>query len=417
MKQIFTMLLTLTLLGMGVNDLQAQNSPAITSLLEQVDTTKRDTFKHNLEVLLDDLDIQDFQLEGVIDSFFKLDINGNTLIFGDQAFPFEWDINNLNLNEFLRNSGFSTADSLELGDQFEAVNEVWNNNLDTLGSSFDLFDGPIEFNPNAVQEGQDRYDQFSGLRRQSIHILQRRLNRELGATEPGEIGNLGGLLDNAFSSLFNLELAFGKETAAITYYREQSEKVANVIRVGSVPEFDRTWEAQWHLQGAFLRGNQQTLDENIVLEENAEILRLGGNFSCMFNPGLGRLRAGGRFRLYTSLGIEFDTYVPAHIDPLNKATIDNVGKTTGYGPQIGSGFIVGTPLATFYTYGTLSYGGVSKSPGYKYEARAVHAGVRFGHVANIRYEQGKASWAPNDRKAISYSRITVGILLTELFRK
>lgn len=420
MKFYSTLILVLVLIGWGVEALNAQSRgwKELDPIVGQADMSTRDTFAVDLEILTEDFELEEIPWQELISNLLDIETNLDDDIFGLPVDPLtvEWAAGLDTLNGLLGNSDLESADSMEVADQYQNINDTWNNSLDSFSNTLNIFDGPLDLNPDIASEGFRRYEIMTGLRRQSGFILRRSVQRAQDGSEPLGIGNLKEALDTLFSTMFDLELAFGKETGTVNYYSQSYDPTATVVRVGSIPAFDRAWEAKWHVQAAFMQVEESQFGENVSINEGLNPLRYGGNFSFMFNPAIGRIRAGGQFRLYTSLGMEVDTYAPAHINPGNPSTLDNVGNTTGFGPQIGSGFIVSTPVATLYTYGTITYGRVANCPSYNYRGQTFHAGLRIGNTVNFRYEQGKANWAMDENKSFTYSRFTLGLLLADLFR-
>lgn len=396
--------------------MQAQRWNDLSPVLEQADSTVRDSFLQQLEQLSASPDVDEIHWPAVLDSLFSTNLAEGTFGSPVDSFITEWGVGRDSLISWLVNAGIGSADSLGLVGQYDDLNEIWYETVEDFNNALITYDDDITFNPAAIEEGEERIEISSGLQTQAQANLRRSVAQALAGTDAQGIGGFTGLLNTLFSDIFDLELAYGIEDADVSYYNFPYAATAKTIRVGSMPQFDKTWEARWHVQAGFSKTTEVPLVESALPDDGHTPFRYNGNFSFMFNPALGRLRAGGSVRLYSSLGMEVDAYVPAHADAAPPFTNDNVGKTTGFGPQIGTGFIVQTHAVTFYTYATKTLGTVANSPGYQYHAQAIHAGVKLGNIMNVRYDIGKASWAPNEQKTLTYNRLTLGLRLASLYR-
>ena len=124
---------------------------------------------------------------------------------------------------------------------------------------------------------------------------------------------------------------------------------------------------------------------------------------------------GKILRLYTSIGMEAAAYMPSHIEVGAPGSAGSrVGKTTGYGPQVGVGFTAGYENVIFYSYGTVAHGAIIESDDYRYNSMTINAGFRFGNTLNVRYSYGDYAWAPDGNKTAQLSRFTVGIIIDDL---
>ena len=205
------------------------------------------------------------------------------------------------------------------------------------------------------------------------------------------------------------------EFADAVYYNQSYSVNASVIRIGSVPRFDQTWEVSWFVKASFFQEVDLEKAETSTLKEGFNELMYDGQFAMHFNPAIG-MSNDVNIRLYSSLGMEVSSHIPAHVNFADPDTHTNVGRTTGYGPQIGAGTVVNFGNTSLYTFGTMATGDVFNTPGYRFNSRTLNAGVRIGDTVNIRYTEGTKSWAPKDQKTTSFRRFTVGLILSELIR-
>lgn len=402
---------------LSLSTAQAQIWADLTPIFEQLDAGDREDFSNDLTDLIDEFDYNSFQLNGAIDSLF-LGLGGLGVNGPIDSMLAAWGNNRDNLLEFLDNSGLGMGDSLLIISEYDRVNELWYLNLDSLNQVLNNYQDTIPFDPDLADEAGDRFEVFEGLWTQIFGDLQEMVEGGFDATDPNGIGNFRPVLDTLFGSLFDLELAFGQENANAFFWGEEYSIRTSVMRVGSVPRFNTSWEARWHLQGSFFNADETNVRETTSIEEGFNSFLCNAQFAIMYNPIINCV-GGTVFRLYSSLGFEMNTYAPAH----NLADDRRVGNTTGYGPQMGAGMIVNVGDAiSFYTFGTLSTGQVVdedsfwSNTGYRHSSRSINAGLRYGNAVNLLYTHGTGDWARNGNKSVEFSRITLGIILDTLGR-
>lgn len=411
MKQTYLAMMALFFLTMSHNPAQAQIWEELSPIFEQLDDTERANFADELGDLMESWHYGSIELNGIVDSLF----NGQPIY--DPTAPVDsmitaWMANREDIVSILDGSGLDMLDSLAVIEEYDQVNDIWNMNLDSLNAVLELYGDSTAFSPGLAAEAVRRFEVFEGLWTQTFRDLRESVEFGFDSTDPQGIGNVRESLDTLFSDMFDLELAFGLEFADLRYYDESYSIKASVIRLASVPRFDRAWEAQWYLKGSFFDATDDLLDSGASLESGFNGLLCDGGFSLMYNPLISR-----NIRLFSSLGMVFRTYVPAHVRDFDPSTLDNVGKTTGYGPQMGAGAIVRAGPAIFYAYGTLAAGDVVNGNNYRLHDRSANAGIRYGDSVNVLYSYGRTRWAPHDNKIADYHRVTVGIILSELNRR
>jgi len=243
---------------------------------------------------------------------------------------------------------------------------------------------------------------------------------------PSDFGPaLGQLFDvNLFP---DIELAFGSQSADLSYWGLNYHRNAKIVRVGSVPRFNKSSngalnampiEARWHGEVSWISSDPvgvADINSNVNNEGAFNPLLLYGDYALMATPSIGSL---GRisFRLLTSLGTEFGTYAPAHKEFAPSRTHTNKGFTTGVGAQTGAGFAFTSGQLTVYTMATFTHGktfGTDES--YEYDSGRYEVGARFGNIVNLRYSNGTSSWEPNGNRIASVkNQFTLGIILPEL---
>lgn len=311
-------------------------------------------------------------------------------------------------------SGLSMLDSLAVMDEFDRINQIWDSNLDGLNTALEEYDGSASFAPGPAEDAVEEFEESEGEWEDNFEYLENTFWHDLNNTGPRGPGNAEETLDVFFGSMFDFELAFGKEFADARYYDESYSVAASVIRLASVPSFSFDWEARWSITCSFFDVDEQFGDSGSLLDGFNGLMG-NAQFALMYNPLIGST-PDGVIRLYSSLGIEAATYVPPHVRPYQPSSLDNVGNTTGYGPQIGAGAIIKVGPASLYAYGTLSAGDVAEGYSYRFRHQAVNAGIRYGDLVNVLYTYGSARWAPHQHKYLEYHRVTIGIILDELSR-
>ncbi|MCG8332852.1 MAG: hypothetical protein MI974_34515 [Chitinophagales bacterium] len=413
MKRIFTWIAVIALMAVLPHFASAQFWSELGPIFEQLNEEEQNNFLEQLDNLQDSWGVGNVELNSIVDS-----LNNDLTIF-DPTAPIDsmleaWDAGRDSLSSILGNSELSSLDSLAVMQEYDGINAIWELNLDSLNTILEQYQDGSEYNAGWLDEAVIRFEVFSGLWTQTFEQLEKSLLEGLDSTEPVGLGNMPSFMDTLFSSMFDLEIAFGQLGADIRFYNEAYNAQAMEFRVGSVPRFDDVFEARWHVQASYFTATEEVLHEVSSLPEGLNALQYQGNFSVMYNPVIGSIGHNGRMHLYSSLGMEVGTYVPAHVDNSRTETLERIGKTTGYGPQIGAGFVINTGDIAIYSYGTYAQGSVSNSPGYQYRATGARAGIRYGNVAHVSYQYTKSHWANSKNKYLEGNSVTVGIILSEL---
>ncbi len=210
-------------------------------------------------------------------------------------------------------------------------------------------------------------------------------------------------------------MAYGQETSNIHFWGDEYSVRANVIRVASVPTFRQNMETSWAAETSFFNKSENSQQEtSVALKDGMNTLMYHGNFSLLFLPQVGFVNNGkAEFRIYTSIGLDIGSYVPSHVD---SDYPERVGLTTGFGPEVGLGFVVNLESVSLYGYGTIAQGAIEAADFYNYNSSSLNTGIRIGDVLNIRYTLGESRWANKGHKKANFSRFTVGILLDSLNR-
>lgn len=406
----------------------AQDFGLFNSVLTQLDSSDRSDFLSNLDTLLftnlsdttNNFDGVNFgnlgdslALSGVTDSLTEL-LQGDDPFGHIDSLSSQWTHGADSLGNCLAAMGLDSFDIDSILDQYDIVNDIWDDRNSEMNELFDDHQNNFNLYGNISLEGSPPA---------GIDSLFDNLNGALDENPGVGLGGFGQVINDLFSSqLFtDLEIAYGRKNASVSYYRNDYESPLDrtqVIRVGSVPSFARLWEARWHFGISWtpedVRLNTDVNDLNYDADGFVP-LTYDADFAAMYNPGFSfsdQLSA----RVITSLGMEIGTYAPAHRDPSRPRTMNNQGNVTGYGPQVGTGFSTTYGALTSYALGTMSYGQVANCPDHNYRSYKFEAGARFGKSINLRYSVGKQNWAHLDNKEVNTrQQFTVGLLTSSLF--
>ncbi len=323
------------------------------------------------------------------------------------------------LNQGLPNYGLPGADSDTIIGQYGYLDSLFNANFDSLGGLYGNYQDSLVFDSawtsitviglDAMQDSQ-------------FDILQDSFDNSM--PEPG---NIAGLIGKLFDEITfpDLELAFGQQSGDFKYYEDRYSANASVIRVGSLPRYDKKAprgsfpiEPRWHVEASWTKGRTpSSISNDNVIANNTDENKLtpllfNGDFAIMLTPQIGAW-GNTTFKLVTSLGMEFGTYAPAHKEYDYPYTSANQGFDTGFGPQAGVGFAMITGPLTVYSLNTVAQGTIvqCKMP-YRYNSKRFEVGMRYGNIINVRYTTGNASWQEDgNRWADIKNQITVGIIL------
>jgi hypothetical protein len=422
----------------GTNTLSAQSWGNLSPLFQFFPEGTQAFFDEEFDVLSnalqhdnnDGLQLSDFDLDLVGDSLFYY-LNYGTIGEADANMLF-WQYHQDQLDLAINDNNVSPEDSLTLASEFIRVEDIWHIQNDNLNAVIDNYPTTLmEVSSLGIDRANDRWDNYQGTWVQSFSYLEN--NGYISSTPVPDVVTLEDLLDETlFSSIYDFEIAYGQEFSDINFYKESYSARSSLLRVASVPKLNQLFEARWAIEASFFNAPEDLTENPPLLSDaevsNNDIVNLGeglnpfivnANFAITYSPVLGTVSSSRTFRLYSSIGMELSSYIPSHRTESVSFRVDHtnrVGKTTGYGPQIGAGFIVNYANYSFYSYGTVAAGIVNLSTDYRYDSRTINAGIRFGDTINVRYTLGESSWAPNLAKSARFSRFTVGIILDELRR-
>ncbi len=424
MKQSFTCLMTCIVLVAAALPATAQIN-LLDDLLRQLEPKQLDDFMENLEN-----SPQDFNGDEFVDQYGlemdtgSLDSLANLLVtLSENGFPLEPKyLEALAAGKDVFNTGyydgrFNDLDRLILNYAYDLAENFFTSNEEELENALAENIDQLELGDEEVPDLEDYGEEIS----ESQSDLNGLFNESYDRTKPKGLGDVGSIINKLFSKeLFSaFEIAYGRQMGSGFYASDDYSVSANLLRFGSVPNYNSFLSARWHVEGSWTPSSvDETLpnNENAGPEETGEginPLKISGNFAMMLNPGI--IRNGGvNIRLLTSLGIEVATYAPAHRD-YSAGNADNTGFTTGFGPQLGTGFaIVIGDLVTFsQTTATLGSLYCDGSLAGTYKSLKFESGVRYGNRITVRYVKGFNDWttptAP--RGLVIDNQFSVGLII------
>jgi hypothetical protein len=439
MKIILRNFLIAVALTVGVNTGANAQWTIFTDIFTQMDDGTNDFFFDNLDSLANAWNNE----QGFGDELGDL-LNGNLL---DSVPPLNLDSNYFNevgsgIDSFLLNLpgfGLSNSDNDSIEGELDRLFGIFDMNFDSLGGIFGQYQDSLgNFPTNYLDPTILGYDPLLD---QQYNYLLDSLNLIGDLSNPNGPGNITGLMSKLFDKVLfpDLEIAFGTQSSDLKYFEDQYSAEAKVIRIGSVPRFDKRVssfsaaqgkfpiEARWHMQASWT-GKAHYYEAGAPVNENLTIdpndtdkdfnpLMMYGDFAIMTTPSLGTL-GNTSFKMLVSLGTEIGTYAPAHREYYRPVTANNKGYMTGLGAQAGAGVAFTTGAITAYSMGTFAQGQALRCPvPYPYTSRRFEVGVRYGNIVNMRYSTGFTSWQSDaNRQADIKNQFTVGIILSELHR-
>ncbi len=399
------------------------------NLLSQLDNTVYNQYFDNLGGLDSTWSVNQVDGNDLLNEHYDLLNNPSPGGGLDSSYIFGLDAGLDSLIDRLPGQGLFDPDADTLIGELEHIQDIFGANFDSLGGLFDQYQDSLVFdsaNWNVV------IIDFDDLTEGHLDMLQDTLGMVMDTTFPSNPHNFAGLIGKLFDikAFPDLELAFGVQDADLKYWNEEYSANSKVIRIGSVPRFDKDViecnypvvpiEARWHVQASWNGGERSSPGDATGAREEGDKggfnpLLFFGDFAMMATPRIGAW-GNTSFRIITSLGMEFGTYAPAHRDYRPPFTSFNKGFATGFGPQIGAGFSMTTGQLVIYSLATIAEGDVLRCAlPYRYNSRRFEVGMRYGNIINVRCNTGLATWQEHDnRRADINTQVTVGIILAEL---
>lgn len=403
---------------LSIHALSAQNWGSFDALLSQMDSAQRAAYLEHLSTLQNISNQSTYNFNSAFDSLHQA-LNGTNPANPTLGLPSDSVVGNY-LNGLTGSPFFNPQDSLSLMNEFNMVGNVWNGQMDSLYHSFDSYQN--QFNsppplPNTYPSSNEWQNNIATLSDTQAAAF---------AQIPAQgLGGLQSVLDQLFDPLvFNrIEIFAGLQNAKTNYYGLYEEVSAPLFGMRSVEQFNKNWEPRWRIQSSWFNNTSGTVNNETVTQQTQGFspFIINGSFEFMYNPTVVPGRNGIPVRLITLLGVEAGTYVPAHRDPTNPVSMNNVGYTTGWGPVIGTGLSSRMGNLTVYALGTVAYGDVVCGPhamvsDYRYRSNRLEAGILFANAVTVRYENTlSANWAYDGNKHVRFQQVTVGLPTNGLF--
>ncbi|MEL7222953.1 MAG: hypothetical protein AAGJ93_16645, partial [Bacteroidota bacterium] len=353
-------LLVVVMLFFFSSALQSQSWGSLTPLFNFFPEGTADFFDEEFAVLSDELlnddndglSVAGFDLVDAGDSL-SYYLNEGTIGAADSATVF-WDYNQSELENVLDNDDSFPEAAEELTETAIGIENTWYEQNESLNEGIATYQNTLSnVDSEILEAGNDRWDVSQGTWESTFGILADNGHPTSAEDEEGA-ESLEDLFDNTiFSSILDFEIAYGQEFSDVKFFREAYSARSNLLRIASVPKLNQLIEARWALEGSFFNAPEELSNTSFLSETpTSDILNLNeglnpfivnADFAITYAPVLGSL-GNGKFRLYSSIGMEAGAYIPAHrAEEAISARIDHtnrVGKTTGFGPQIGAGFVL-----------------------------------------------------------------------------
>lgn len=402
--------------------INAQSWGNFDEVISQLDSAKRAEYLQNLQQL-DTASSGTYNFNGV---FLGLNVylqgnynpspnNLNTLVPSDTLVRDSF-LSTLNFSDY------TGLDSLSAITQVDSLTNVWSHYQDSLRNLYNTQNDALQPLSGLPNQTRGFLPQWSG----NVDSLRNNQMQAFGEVPVDSTSALSDLFDSLFdpNSFPTIELLAGSLRSVTSYYDLEEVVSAPMIGLRSSFQMDRLWEPRWRVEASWFKNNAVNTGESITQQNSGyNPFIFNGSFDVMYNPVLGLNVAGAPLRLITLLGIEGGTYAPSHKDYLPVRTANNKGFTTGWGPVVGAGFALKAGNASMFALGTTAYGDVITNPnavltGYKYRSTRLEAGVRYGTLISIYYQQVLSmNWATEANKYVRYHQVCVGLPLSGgLFR-
>ncbi|WP_373548913.1 hypothetical protein [Haliscomenobacter sp.] len=409
MNKLFT---TMLLLGgvFLVNALQAQDLKVYTPLFESLNKNERVQFLATLRNLTSKVEVAD-QLQ---EDLFKDLRNGLPLTnptAGIDSLLQAWSAGRTELSAILGGNP-SEFDSLEVAailGGYDLANSAWLQNLQSIQTGFTEFKDSMQVDPAIISEAEAKYKDASTTMEISLDLqYQIFASAFLGTSSQSNERSWDKIVDNLLNDFGALEIGAGFQSLFASYYEEAPDSTtAMLVRFGSAPNYNNLWGAEWNVWASFKGNSTNQSNESLVQNTNGfQSLLAGGNVSFQFRPEVPFTH--GVMRLITGVGANVGAYMPTRINPNKPASLDNQGKTTGFGPEVRLGFAVDLDKLSFYGYSNRSKGYVLRCPDFPYDSWQVVSGIQW-EALHLRYAHGSTSWAKGENRHALYNEVSISV--------
>lgn len=409
MKKLLTALLSLGAFFL-VNSLHAQDLKTYLPLFKSLNKGERVQFLANLKDLTNKVNLAD-QLQDDIFKDLRAGLPVTNPTEGIDSILQAWSIGRTQLSATLLGNQ-NEFDSLEIAaimGGYDQANAAWLQNLKLIQGGFTDFKDSLQVDPNTLVEAEAAYEDASitmqtNLDQQYQDFASIFLSTSNQSNErPWEV-----IVDKLLNDFGALEIGAGLQSVFATYYNEAPDSTtAMLVRFGSAPNYSQLWGAEWNAWVSFKGSTESQSSENFSPNTNGfQSLLAGGNVSFQYRPELPF--AKGVMRLITGVGANVGAYMPARINPNKPASLNNQGKTTGFGPEVRLGFAVNAGKVSFYGYSNHSKGYVLRCPDYPFDSWQVVSGIQW-QTLHLRLLHGHTNWAVGDNRSANYNEVSMSV--------
>lgn len=389
------------------HSLQAQNLKTYSPLLNALNKTEKLQFLATLRGLTQSTQVGD-QLQRDIFIDLKIGLPVTNPTAGIDSLLKAWSAGRTELAALLqRNSDeFKSKDIEAILGAYDKANQGWIKNLGAIQSGFTQYKDSLKVDLATIEEAEEVY-------KNSTVTMQKSLDKQYQEFSSAFLGNSSGgkiqwdkIVDNLLNDFGALEIGAGVQSLRASYYEEVPDSTtAMLVRFGSAPDYKQLWGAEWNAWVSF-KGNQPNIEGANNSGTGYKSYLAGGNVSFQYRPEISFTK--GSMRLITGVGASVESYLPTRINQSKPASLDNKGKTTGFGPEVRLGFAVTTGKLSFYSYSNRSKGFVLRCPDFPYDNWQVVSGIQWEGL-HLRYAHGSTNWAKAENRHAVYNEVSVSI--------
>ena len=406
MKKLLIAILCMVALGV-VKPLQAQIAKDYESLFKSLSKSEKVQLLADLRGIIDGVQKGD---ELQIDLFedLKAGIPTANPTAGIDSILQVWKAGRSILEGFLTDVPANDAETIKKG--LDRVDAGWIDNLTTLQSGFNKYRDSLKVDKAALAEAEASYSASSTEAIDALSVLyQNYVDVLLKTSNNSNERSFGQVANSLLNDFGALEVGAGFQSLFATYYDEAPDSTtATLIRVGTAPNYNKLWGAEWEAWASFkMNGTNPNGGENGGSSRTGfQSLLAGGSVSFQYRPEIPF--TNGVMRLITGVGTSVQAYMPARINPNKPQSLNNKGKTTGIGPDVRLGFAVTTSKVNFYGYSSISKGFVARCPGVPYNGFQTVTGIQWQSL-HLRLLHGSSSWAENQQRTAKYNEVSFNV--------
>lgn len=304
-------------------------------------------------------------------------------------------------------SEFDATEIAAILGAYDKANAGWIQNLGDIQTGVSKYRDSLQVDSVLIAEAEAQYTQ-------SAIEMQNALNQQYQdfTSEFLSVANnvneryWDKIVNNLLNDFGALEIGAGFQSLLATYYEEAPDSTtAILVRFGSAPNYNQLWGAEWNAWISF-KGGQEDAENLVPASSGFKSFLAGGSVSFQYRPEIPFTQ--GVMRLITGVGANVGAYMPARINPAKPSSLNNQGKTTGFGPEVRLGFAVNTGNLGFYAYSNHSTGYVLRCPDFPYDSWQVVSGIQW-EALHLRYAHGKTSWAKAGNRQATYNEVSLNV--------